>query len=172
MSFSRPDTPSALRPALSLLLLLLCPALLPAQANRLSGVWTLDRSRSLPAPPASFERQLTLVVEPARVLLEDLINNAQGMSRIVDTLTIGPETPFVLRGAGGLEAPGTRRVFWGEGGKLEIRDSVLLDGPTGPYSRMSEQSWSVTEGGSRLVVEILRKFTLFSLPIHTEYTRK
>jgi hypothetical protein len=119
-----------------------------------------------------MERRLNLRIEPTQIVLEDAITGPQGLSHLVDTLVLGREVPFVLRGPGGFEAPGVRRATLGEGGKLEVRDSVLLDGPIGPYTRLSEQTWTVADGGSRLVVDVLRKFALFSTPIHIEYIRQ
>src|SRR5262245_34157030 len=120
-----------------------------------TGVWVMDRSRSISIPP-DLQQTLTVTHNGDQVKVDIKVKAAQGERSFTDVYTLdNKESEFTPQGlAGPAPGKGKRKAYWLPNDKgIVVAEETTTDSPNGAVTNQQSRKWTLSSDGTTLTVD-------------------
>jgi hypothetical protein len=133
--------------------LALVSGVVPASVRpNFTGVWVMDRSRSISIPP-DLQQTMTVTHSGDTLRVDAKTITGQQERTTSDTYTLdGKETEFTPPGPSA--GKGKRKAYWLPNDKnIVISEETTVDTPNGPVTSQQMRKWALSADGTTLIVD-------------------
>lgn len=130
-------------------------ALAAAVAPDFSGIWALDRSRSIGLPPG-MQQTMTVVQSGDKIELETKLITAQGERVVKDVYTLdGKEAEFTPQGPQGPAGKGKRTAKWlPRGNGIVVSEETTVETPKGIVTSQLTRKWIMSPDSTTITIDM------------------